>query len=51
MTHVISKATSLRDTLFMPDGGLVRRDFPGGDAEEPDDSIQKVLAPSDEMRL
>ncbi|MGB2178697.1 MAG: MBL fold metallo-hydrolase, partial [Hyphomonas sp.] len=39
------------DTLFMPDGGSARADFPGGDAGELYDSIQKVLALPDEMRL
>ncbi len=39
------------DTLFMPDGGSARADFPGGDAGTLYDSIQKVLALPDEMRL
>jgi len=51
MVHVIGDATFTGDTLFMPDGGSARADFPGGDAGELYDSIQKVLALPDEMRL
>ncbi len=51
MTHVIGNATFVGDTLFMPDGGSARADFPGGDAGVLYDSIQKVLALPDEMRL
>jgi glyoxylase-like metal-dependent hydrolase (beta-lactamase superfamily II) len=36
------------DTLFMPDGGSARCDFPGGSAEELYDSIMKVLALPDD---
>ena len=51
MTHIIGNATFVGDTLFMPDGGSARADFPGGDAGVLYDSIQKVLALPDEMRL
>lgn len=51
MVHVIGDAAFAGDTLFMPDGGSARADFPGGDAGELYDSIQKVLALPDEMRL
>ena len=34
MTHVIGDAVFVGDTLFMPDGGTARADFPGGDACE-----------------
>lgn len=51
MTHVIGNAAFVGDTLFMPDGGSARADFPGGDAGTLYDSIQKVLALPDEMRL
>ncbi|AKO97930.1 Zn-dependent hydrolase [Marinovum algicola DG 898] len=51
MTHVIGDAAFVGDTLFMPDGGSARADFPGGDAGELYDSIQKVLRLPDEMRL
>lgn len=51
MVHVIGNAAFVGDTLFMPDGGSARADFPGGDAGELFDSIQKVLSLPDEMRL
>ena len=51
MVHVIGDAAFVGDTLFMPDGGSARADFPGGDAGILYDSIMKVLALPDEMRL
>ncbi|MBR9863327.1 MAG: MBL fold metallo-hydrolase [Rhodobacteraceae bacterium] len=51
MVHVIGDSTFTGDTLFMPDGGSARADFPGGDAGQLYDSIQKVLALPDDMRL
>ena len=51
MVHVIGDAAFAGDTLFMPDGGSARADFPGGDAGELYDSIQKVLSLPDAMRL
>ena len=51
MVHVIGDAAFVGDTLFMPDGGSARADFPGGDAGVLYDSIQKVLALPDETRL
>lgn len=51
MVHVVGNATFAGDTLFMPDGGSARADFPGGDAGELYDSIQKVLSLPDAMRL
>lgn len=51
MVHVAGDAAFAGDTLFMPDGGSARADFPGGDAGELYDSIQKVLSLPDEMRL
>ncbi|MFK5978375.1 MAG: MBL fold metallo-hydrolase [Rhizobiaceae bacterium] len=51
MVHVIGNTAFTGDTLFMPDGGSARADFPGGDAGELYDSIQKVLALPDDMRL
>ena len=51
MVHVMGNAAFVGDTLFMPDGGSARADFPGGDAATLYDSIQKVLALPDEMRL
>ena len=51
MVHVMGDAAFAGDTLFMPDGGSARADFPGGDAGQLYDSIQKVLSLPDEMRL
>lgn len=51
MTHVVGDAAFVGDTLFMPDGGSARADFPGGDAGVLYDSIQKVLTLPDDMRL
>jgi glyoxylase-like metal-dependent hydrolase (beta-lactamase superfamily II) len=51
MVHVMGNAAFVGDTLFMPDGGSARADFPGGDAATLYDSIQKVLALPDETRL
>lgn len=51
MVHAIGDAAFAGDTLFMPDGGSARADFPGGDAGELYDSIMKVLSLPDEMRL
>jgi glyoxylase-like metal-dependent hydrolase (beta-lactamase superfamily II) len=51
MVHVFGDAAFVGDTLFMPDGGSARADFPGGDAGVLFDSIQKVLTLPDDMRL
>ncbi len=51
MVHVMGDAAFVGDTLFMPDGGSARADFPGGSAGELYDSIQKVLSLPDAMRL
>lgn len=51
MVHVMGNAAFTGDTLFMPDGGSARADFPGGDAAELYDSIMKVLTLPDETRL
>ena len=51
MVHVVGNAAFVGDTLFMPDGGSARADFPGGDAATLYDSIQKLLTLPDEMRL
>jgi glyoxylase-like metal-dependent hydrolase (beta-lactamase superfamily II) len=51
IVHVMGDATFTGDTLFMPDGGSARADFPGGDAATLYDSIQKVLALPDDVRL
>ncbi|MBS0234904.1 MAG: MBL fold metallo-hydrolase [Proteobacteria bacterium] len=51
MTHVVGDAAFVGDTLFMPDGGTARADFPGGDARVLYQSIKRVLALPPEMRL
>ncbi len=51
MVHVVGNAAFVGDTLFMPDGGSARCDFPGGSAEVLYTSIQKVLSLPDETRL
>jgi glyoxylase-like metal-dependent hydrolase (beta-lactamase superfamily II) len=51
MTHVIGDAAFVGDTLFMPDGGSARADFPGGDARQLYHSIKRVLLLPDETRL
>lgn len=51
MTHVVGDAAFVGDTLFMPDGGSARADFPGGDARTLYRSIQRVLALPAQTRL
>jgi glyoxylase-like metal-dependent hydrolase (beta-lactamase superfamily II) len=50
-THVIGDAAFVGDTLFMPDSGTARADFPGGDAGVLYDSIQKILALPPQTRI
>ena len=50
-THVIGDAAFVGDTLFMPDGGSARADFPGGDARTLFRSIKRVLELPRETRL
>lgn len=51
MTHVFGDAGFVGDTLFMPDFGTARCDFPGGDAAQLFQSIQKIFALPDQTRL
>jgi glyoxylase-like metal-dependent hydrolase (beta-lactamase superfamily II) len=51
VTYVIGDAGFVGDTLFMPDFGSARTDFPGGSATQLYDSIQKILALPDDTRL
>jgi glyoxylase-like metal-dependent hydrolase (beta-lactamase superfamily II) len=51
LTYVIGDAAFVGDTLFMPDYGTARCDFPGGDARTLYHSIQKVLSLPEQMRL
>jgi len=50
-THVIGDAAFVGDTIFMPDAGSARADFPGGDAATLYRSIRKVLSLPVETRL
>jgi glyoxylase-like metal-dependent hydrolase (beta-lactamase superfamily II) len=50
-THVIGDAAFVGDTLFMPDAGSARADFPGGDARTLYRSMKRILALPDETRL
>lgn len=51
VTYVIGDAAFVHDTLFMPDSGTARADFPGGSAKALWASIQEILALPDETRL
>jgi len=51
LTYVIGDAAFVGDTLFMPDFGTARCDFPGGSADDLFKSIQKILALPDETRI
>lgn len=51
MTHVVGNAAFVGDTLFMPDGGSSRADFPGGDPRILYQSIRRVLQLPVTMRL
>ncbi|WP_371055683.1 MULTISPECIES: MBL fold metallo-hydrolase [unclassified Rhodosalinus] len=51
LTYVIGDAAFVGDTLFMPDFGTARCDFPGGSSETMYDSVQKILALPDETRI
>ncbi|PZU84090.1 MAG: TIGR01244 family phosphatase [Chelatococcus sp.] len=51
VTYVIGDAAFVHDTIFMPDSGTARADFPGGSAKALWASIQEILALPDETRL
>jgi glyoxylase-like metal-dependent hydrolase (beta-lactamase superfamily II) len=51
ITYLIGDAAFIHDTLFMPDSGTARTDFPGGSAGRLWRSIQRILALPDETRL
>jgi glyoxylase-like metal-dependent hydrolase (beta-lactamase superfamily II) len=51
MVHVMGDAAFVGDTLFMPDAGSARADFPGGDARTLYRSIRRVLDLPPETRL
>ena len=51
VTYVVGDAAFVGDTLFMPDGGTARADFPGGDAATLYRSIRRILDLPPETRL
>ena len=51
LTYVIGDAAFVGDTMFMPDYGTARCDFPGGSAEALYGSIQRILALPPETRI
>lgn len=51
IAYVVGDAAFVHDTLFMPDGGTARADFPGGSASVLWHSIQRLLALPDDTRL
>ncbi|MEO1240449.1 MAG: MBL fold metallo-hydrolase [Pseudomonadota bacterium] len=51
ITYVVGDTAFVGDTLFMPDYGTARSDFPGGDARTLYRSIQKIFALPNETRL
>jgi len=51
ITYYIDGACYIGDTMFMPDFGTARCDFPGGDAAQLYDSIQKILSLPDDTVL
>lgn len=51
VTYVIEDAAFVGDTLFMPDYGTARADFPGGDARTLYQSIQKILRLPPDTRI
>jgi glyoxylase-like metal-dependent hydrolase (beta-lactamase superfamily II) len=51
VTYIAGNAAFIHDTLFMPDSGSARADFPEGDARQLWRSIQSILALPDDTRL
>lgn len=51
VTYIVGDAAFVGDSLFMPDLGTARCDFPGGDAQLLYESIRKLYALPDETRL
>lgn len=51
ITYVIGDAAFVHDTMFMPDSGTARADFPGGSAEVLWQSLQDILALPDQTRI
>jgi len=51
VAYLVGDAAFIHDTIFMPDGGTARADFPGGSARVLWASIQKIMALPDQTRL
>ena len=51
ITYIIGNAAFVHDTLFMPDSGTARADFPGGNARVLWKSIQNILTLPEETRV
>ena len=51
MTYVLGDAVFIGDTMFMPDGGTARTDFPGGDAATLYQSTRRILNLPREIRI
>ena len=51
IAYVVGDAAFIHDTIFMPDGGTARADFPGGSAKVLWNSIQRIMALADDTRL
>lgn len=51
ITYIIGDAAFVHDTVFMPDSGTARADFPGGSATALWGSIQRIMALPDDTRL
>lgn len=51
LTYLIDDMAFVGDTMFMPDYGTARCDFPGGSAEDLWDSMQKILALPDDTKI
>tara|TARA_R110002072_G_scaffold38029_2_gene110371 strand:+ start:565 stop:1428 length:864 start_codon:yes stop_codon:yes gene_type:complete len=51
VTYIVGDACFVGDTMFMPDSGTARCDFPGGDAKRLFESLQKILSLPEDMRL
>lgn len=51
ITYIVADAAFVHDTLFMPDSGTARADFPGGSAARLWQSIQQILALPDHTRI
>lgn len=51
ISYVVGDAAFIHDTLFMPDSGSARADFPGGSAASLWSSVEAILALPDDTRL